>query len=76
MTDKTKKPSYTIPPQAPSTHKPAANHSGSSAKKSGGSTKSGDNDPIFGNSYGTGGEQTTLGGDHASDDNQQVGIMD
>lgn len=76
LTDKTKKPSYTTPPQAPSTHKPAANHSGSPTKKSGGSTKSGNNDPIFGNNYGTGGEQTTLGGDHASDDDQQVGIMD
>ena len=75
LTDKTKKPTYTTPPKAPTTpasKAPTQNNNGGSTNKSNG----GDNDPIFGNKYGTGGEQTTVGNTGDTLTGDKVGIMD
>ena len=61
LTNKAKKPSYSTPPKAPSTgtSKPAY---------------TGNNDPIFGNKHGTGGQGTTVSGNWG--EGKQVGTMD
>ena len=64
LTNKAKKPSYSAPPKSPSsagTSKP---------------TYTGNNDPVFGDKHGTGGQGTTVGkpGDQLT--GHKVGIMD
>lgn len=74
LTNKAAKPSYTTPPKAP-TKKSTGKVSGGTSNKSGGSTKG---NSIIDNAIREpgGNQQTIMGGDHDSHDDDQVGIMD
>lgn len=87
LTNRSERPTYKTPPKAPATHHSSYSGSGTTQKNSGGTTaqkhsggsttgtKGSGYDPIFGNSYGTGGQGTTVG--NKNDDlGATVGIMD
>lgn len=92
LTNKSQKPAYKAAPKAPTYHSSysgngttqrkhyssgsTTTHRKSSGGHSNGSHQGSGYDPIFGNSYGTGGEQTTVGnaGDTLTGD--KAGIMD
>ncbi len=84
LTDKSKKPTYKTAPKASTnsstTTKKSSSKSSTSTKKSTSSSTGSNNDPIFGNganvTKGGANEATSMSGDHDSDDNEQVGIMD
>jgi cytoskeletal protein RodZ len=78
LTDKTKKPTYTTPPKAPTQKSGGTTtqkkSNGGTSNKSGGGTKGG-SDPIFGNKRGSGhGEGTTA--NDMYEDGTKVGITD
>lgn len=82
LTNKATKPSYTTPPKAPTQKSSGKSSGGTTIKKqsNGGSTNKSGGSTTGGfdthKAWGTGGQETIMGGDHDSHDNDQVGIMD
>ena len=89
LTNRSERPTYKTPPKAPTTHHSSYSGGGTTQREhSSGSTstRKSSGDSVNGNktsggfdthkAWGTGGQQTIMGGDHDSHDDDQVGTMD